>query len=100
LKKDKSTGIQNLRKLKESKTALLAHQIVWHSTIIYPLKFYRRTTKNIWHFDYWDAFSINRLADAVATGNFSRQDQALLDDKAKEMPAYFDTQLRHKKHCF
>lgn len=45
-----------------------------------------------WHNDYWDAFSMYRLADAVATGDFSRQDQAIIDG-AGVLPDYFANHL-------
>jgi lysophospholipase L1-like esterase len=51
------------------------------------------------HYDYWDAFSMYRLADAVATGNFTLQDQALVDGLAESvpiqdrLPSYFPTHV-------
>jgi lysophospholipase L1-like esterase len=45
-----------------------------------------------WHYDPWDAFSMYRLADAVSTGDFSRQDQAIINGSGTLL-SYFSNHL-------
>ena len=44
------------------------------------------------HSNFWDAFSMHSLADSVASGDWSRQDQALIDG-AGTLPSYFSETL-------
>lgn len=41
----------------------------------------------------WDAFSMYRLADAITTGNFERQDDALSNTEWTDKPDYFDNTI-------
>ncbi len=44
------------------------------------------------HSNFWDAFSMHSLADSIATGNWAKQDQALIDG-AGTLPSYFSETL-------